>query len=254
MRVSGAMFGFFVDEDGDVIITEEREIAGQLVKATLVPHEAFQDDLPISLIEDHSHWLVEEDGKAFVYFRPVRFDDKEFTKGCSFEGSSYVLDLTSRNIIQTQEKWELIDVRSGTFEELFRVFSRLEDPGSGLDTKDGLKENTCSITAVDSLLTWNSCRRFWRSVPIPAKDAFTFSIDMVKIQWHSCQGWFRWLCVRSGEYGGTEGLSNLFCFPQHGHMSLSLNSFRMQDCNSDKSSVTSMGFQWSSQSVLTSTI
>ncbi|CAK9043094.1 unnamed protein product [Durusdinium trenchii] len=129
MRVSGAMFGFFVDEDGDVIITEEREIAGQLVKATLVPHEAFQDDLPISLIEDHSHWLVEEDGKAFVYFRPVRFDDKEFTKGCSFEGSSYVLDLTSRNIIQTQEKWELIDVRSGTFEELFRVFSRLEDPG-----------------------------------------------------------------------------------------------------------------------------
>lgn len=128
-RMSGASFGFELDNDGQVIITEEREVDGQLVKATLVPHQSFQGDLPLSFVQDYSHWLVKgKDGKASVYFRPIQFDHEDNKHGCSLRGATYVLYVDSMMVIRSQDSSELVDVRSHTFEEISSVLCRLEDP------------------------------------------------------------------------------------------------------------------------------
>ena len=131
-KIGGACYGFHLGEDSQVVITEERQQTnGTLCKATLVPHHAFENDVPISLLEDYSHWLVHSDkGRgAAVYFRPVRFDHPSFELGCTNRGATYVLDLDSRKLRRTQDEWELVDVRSESFEALFSVLRRLEDRG-----------------------------------------------------------------------------------------------------------------------------
>ena len=152
-QMNGVCFGFFVDTAGDVIITEERQLHdgealdadgdvimeklldGKVVKATLVPHENFQDDLPISLVHDHSHWLVkvddgDDDAEGSVYLRPIRFDHRDFQNGCSFRGACHVLRLSTRKVVRCKDSWELVDVRSRSFEEVYgSVLSRLEDWG-----------------------------------------------------------------------------------------------------------------------------
>lgn len=131
-RMRGACFGFELDGDGQVIITEEREVEGQLVNATLVPHQSFQGDFPISLVEDYSHWLVNGkdggNGKASVYFRPIQFDHPDNQHGCSLRGATYVLHVDSRMVIRSQDSSKLVDVRSATFQEISSVLCRLEDP------------------------------------------------------------------------------------------------------------------------------
>ena len=127
-KMSGASFGFELDNDGQVIITEEREVDGQLVKATLIPHQSFQGDLPISFVEDYSHWLVSKDGKASVYFRPIQFDHEDNKHGCSLRGATYVLYVDSLMVIRSQDSSELVDVRSDTFQAISAVLGRLEDP------------------------------------------------------------------------------------------------------------------------------
>ena len=131
-EISGACYGFHVDEDSQVIITEERlQVNGKLCKATLIPHQAFENDVPISLLEDYSHWLVHPDAglDGSVYFRPVRFDHDDFQLGCTTRGATYVLDLDSKKLRCTQDESELVDVRSHTFEAIFSVLQRLEDRG-----------------------------------------------------------------------------------------------------------------------------
>ncbi|CAE7214344.1 unnamed protein product, partial [Symbiodinium natans] len=127
--MGGACFGFDLEEDGQVIITEEREVEGQLVKATLVPHQSFQGDLPISFVEDYSHWLVRgKGGKASVYFRPIQFDHPDNQYGCSVRGAPYVLHVDSMMVIRSQDSSKLVDVRSDTFHAISSVLRRLEDP------------------------------------------------------------------------------------------------------------------------------
>ena len=131
-KIGGAWYGFHVSQGRQVIITEERHHKnGAFGKATLVPHQAFESDVPISLLEDYSHWLVHPDeGRgAAVYFRPVRFDHPRFELGCTKGGATYVLDLDSRKIRRTQDQCKLVDVRSESFEALFSILRRLEDRG-----------------------------------------------------------------------------------------------------------------------------
>lgn len=125
-QILGACFKFQLCGD-HVVISEEREVDGRRVLATLLPHKSFDGDLPFSLIQDYSHWIVQD--TLMIYFRPVFFQDPGFELGCSQEGSLYMLNFRTSRIKETKTGFTLVDVRSETFSALFTVFGRLEESG-----------------------------------------------------------------------------------------------------------------------------
>ena len=128
-------FGFAVHPDGEVLVTEKRYCAAADTeeeteswrKAMLVPHDAFKGDVPADLVNKYSHWLVMKPSPA-IYFRPTKFQDPKFALGCSKTGSDFVLDLTQKQIKDTESGLYLIDICSETFRELFKVFGRVAPP------------------------------------------------------------------------------------------------------------------------------
>ncbi|CAE7813809.1 unnamed protein product [Symbiodinium sp. CCMP2592] len=120
---NSACFTFDVNTDGTVMIKEERSSPDGAVSASVVPHDAFRNDVPAELVENYSHWLVPKP-RPTIYFRPISFKDPKFELGCS-QGAAFVLDLCSRTIRSTGCGQLLIDIGSATFQELFKAFGRL---------------------------------------------------------------------------------------------------------------------------------
>mmetsp|Transcript_123696 Transcript_123696/g.395781 ORF Transcript_123696/g.395781 Transcript_123696/m.395781 type:complete len:2282 (-) Transcript_123696:2769-9614(-) len=109
-------------------ISESRAGQDAVKTATLVSHSCFTGDLPDALIEDYSHWLMDGPEGPDVFFRPKRYDHELFGGGYIVEASSFILSLSSREVIQTAKypHSKLIDIRSPTFTAMYTgVFSRL---------------------------------------------------------------------------------------------------------------------------------
>eukprot|EP00929_Paragymnodinium_shiwhaense_P044185 TRINITY_DN22673_c0_g1_i1.p1 TRINITY_DN22673_c0_g1~~TRINITY_DN22673_c0_g1_i1.p1 ORF type:complete len:3475 (-),score=733.29 TRINITY_DN22673_c0_g1_i1:80-10504(-) len=132
----GSTFSFFkpannAQAQAPPTIIEERLMPdGQRIQARLVSRGFLRGDVPDALVEQHSHWLVKGPEEPKVYFRPQQHDAPMFKFGCSETGAEYILSLKTSLIVHSGSKRQLVDVQSGTFEELYsNVFHRLAPRG-----------------------------------------------------------------------------------------------------------------------------
>lgn len=128
-----ASFFFATPQAGKAprIVEERRQRDGGRLRAELVSRSVFEKDLPDDLVEKYSHWLVRgANGDACIYFRPARYDDSVFRRGCSRDGAEFVLNMATQKLTQTSSGNNLVDIRSNTFNELYSaVFCRLAPKG-----------------------------------------------------------------------------------------------------------------------------
>ena len=132
LPVRGSYYVFQVDPSKLYpLITQLREDGRkfQLVpSATFVDAQNNSSDLPDELVQNYSHWLdIENISFPKIYFTPIRYDEQEISNS-SFTG--YTLDLKTNFVYNHKSSEHMIDVKSDTFTELAKIFTRLTPKGS----------------------------------------------------------------------------------------------------------------------------
>jgi len=122
-------FQLTASETPELVVINRRKVGKLSCKFRFIPSQHFQGDIPHMLRTKHSHWLeIDEDA---VYFRPLSFEDPLFEEDTP-EAVPYKLCLNKegwRILEDVRLERRLVDVRSFSFLNLYRIFGRLEDKG-----------------------------------------------------------------------------------------------------------------------------
>lgn len=135
-KLKGSTFTFALLNNNRLLVRERHHDGYEL---ELFPSRFLEDDLPLLLTRQHSHWILREGNDAelkrskhmdpretrgCILFRPVKFDNPGFT---DIEGVPFVLNIALKLVRDVKRHRSLVDVGSTSVRELHnKVLHRLE--------------------------------------------------------------------------------------------------------------------------------